>query len=364
MRCAIYARYSTDRQNEASIQDQINNARRYAEAQGWLVVATHSDSEQSGATPVALRPGGKALLADLMARRFDILVVEDLSRLSRQLAETESLIQRLETRGVRVVGISDSYDSRTRGRKMMRIVRGMMNEFYLDDVRDKTHRGLVGNMSRGMSAGGRTYGYRSQATPIGHQLLIDENEAQHVRWVFRMIVEGHSPRYLVEQLNRQGVPSARGGTWAVSAIVGSAQKGLGMLHNQLYIGRHVWNRSVWVKDPDTGKRLRRDRPQSEWIVRQDESLRIIDQDLWERVQARVAGGRARGIAPGKGASPKTLFGGLMRCGACGGPYIAVNPRRYGCGVRKDRGPSVCSNSTTLAREQFDARMITQVRDSQ
>ncbi len=361
MRCAIYARYSTDRQTESSIRDQVQAAATYAKTQGWIVVATHTDSEQSGSTPVAMRPGGKAMLADVMAKRFDILLVEDLSRLSRQVAESESLIHRLESRGIRIVGMSDAYDTKAKGRKVMRIARGMINELYIDDVRDKTHRGMVGNMSRGMSAGGRTYGYKSTKTAIGYQLVVDQEEAEHVRWVFDQIADGHSPRWVAYQLNERGIPSARCSTWAVSAIVGSSAKGLGMLNNQLYIGRHIWNRSNWVKDPDTGKRRRVDRPESEWITRADETLRIIDQELWDRVQARLQGNKRPGSGP-KGGVHRTLFGGLIRCGVCGGPIIAVNSARYGCGIHKDRGDTVCNNKRTIARETLDARLLAAVRE--
>ncbi len=361
MRCAIYARYSTDRQTESSIRDQVHAAATYAKAQGWVVVTTHTDSEQSGSTPVALRPGGKAMLADVMAKRFDILLVEDLSRLSRQVAESESLIHRLESRGIRIVGMSDAYDTKSKGRKVMRIARGMINELYIDDVRDKTHRGMVGNMSRGMSAGGRTYGYKSLKTAIGYQLVVDQEEAAHVRWVFEQIAEGHSPRWAAHKLNEQGIPSARGSTWAISAIVGSSAKGLGMLNNQLYVGRHIWNRSNWVKDPDTGKRRRVDRPEQEWIIRTDESLRIVDQELWERVQTRILANRKPG-AGAKGGVHRTLFGGLIRCGVCGGPIIAVNKMRYGCGIHKDRGSHVCTNKRTIARDTLDARLLTAVRE--
>lgn len=361
MRAAIYARYSTDKQSDTSIEDQTAAARTYAEAQGWTVVATHADMELSGSIPVAMRPGGRALLADLVARKFDILVLEGLERLSREISESESIIKRLEHRGIRIVGLLDNYDSKTKGRKVMRIARGMINELYLDDVREKTHRGLVGNMSRGMSAGGRTYGYTTEQTAIGRLMVIEPSEAARVVSIFEQVAEGRSPRWIVAQLNAQGVPSARGGTWAASALVGSAVKGLGMINNRLYIGEVTWNKSQWLKDPETGKRRRMERPASEWITRQDESLRIVSLDLWERVQSRVTG-HTRGISGGKGASPKTLFGGLITCGTCKGPIIAVNRERYGCGQRKDRGPAVCSNSRTALRHVLDARLITAVRE--
>jgi site-specific DNA recombinase len=212
-----------------------------------------------------------------------------------------------------------------------------------------------------MSAGGLSYGYTTEETPIGRRTIINPTQAETVKQVFAWLADGHSPRWVVARLNEAGIPSARGGTWAVSALVGSAAKGLGLINNQLYIGRVVWNRSQWLKDPDTGKRRKTDRPQSEWVTRQDESLRIIDQATWDAVQSRCTG-RTRGLRQAKGRSPKTLFGGLLTCGDCGGAFIAVNALRYGCNTHKDRGSAVCSNSKTVLRETLDKRLVSVVRD--
>lgn len=137
------------------------------------MVCTNTDSEHLGSTPLVTRPDGKALLADLMVENFDVLLVEGLSRLRRQVAESESLINRQEARGTRIVGISEGYDARSKGRKVTRIARIMINVLYIDDVWDKTPRGIIGNRNRGISACGRTYGYRSERTPFGRQLIID-----------------------------------------------------------------------------------------------------------------------------------------------------------------------------------------------
>ncbi len=142
MRAVLYARYSTDKQRETSIDDQLRAARDRAEREGWIVVATHADEGVSGSTPVALRSGGKALLADALAGRFDVLIVEGLDRLSREIGEAEQLVKRLEHRSIRIIGTADGYDTEARGRKVMRIARGLVNELYLDDLREKTHRGL------------------------------------------------------------------------------------------------------------------------------------------------------------------------------------------------------------------------------
>lgn len=367
MRAALYARYSSDRQRETSIDDQLRLARERAERDGWQIVATYTDESLSGATPVALRPGGKALLSGAMARQWDVLVLESLDRLVRDVGEQETVVKRLEHRQLRIVGYSDGYDTLASGRKVMRLARGMVNEMFLDDLKAKTHRGLRGQFERGLSAGGRTYGYTSEDAAIGRRMIIDEEQALHVRWIFQRFAEGWSVQRIARALNERGVPSPRGSSWAVSALWGSAAQGTGLLNNELYIGRVIWNRRQWIKDPETGRRTPVERPQSEWQVREQPELRIIDQALWDATRVRTGLSQARGAATAaalvkRGRPARSLFGGLLLCGACGGPVIAVNRERYGCNVHKDRGPTVCANKSTVKREVLDRRLIAEVRD--
>jgi site-specific DNA recombinase len=332
LRAALYARYSTDKQRESSIEDQLRKAHERAEREGWIIVARHADQGISGAMPVALRSGGKALLADALARRFDILILEGLDRLSREVGDTEAITKRLEHRGIRIIGTSDGYDSEAKGRKVMRIARGLVNELYLDDLREKTHRGLAGQFDRGYHVGGVCFGYRSEANPDGkgRRLVIDEAQAEIVRQVFEWFADGYSVRHIAHRLNEQKVPSPRGGTWAVSVFVGDSKRGAGLFNNELYIGHHVWNRRQWLKDPETGKRRYVDRPRTEWQTRDAPELRIVPSELWERVRFRQRSGPAAGSRTGRGASPKSLFSGLIRCATCGGPMVAIDRYRYGC----------------------------------
>src|SRR5574340_160364 len=111
MRAAIYARYSPDRQSETSLADPFRRARDRAAALGLTVAAEHGDDAISASIPVGARPGGKALLADALAGRCDVVLLEGLDRLSREIGEQERIVKRLEHRGIRIIGIADGYDS-------------------------------------------------------------------------------------------------------------------------------------------------------------------------------------------------------------------------------------------------------------
>lgn len=361
-RAAIYARYSTDKQRESSIADQARVCRTRAQTLGGEIVATYADDGVSGSTPVAGRSGGKALLADAIAGRIDALFIESLDRLSRDLVEQETIVRRLEHRGLRIVGVSDGYDTNSgESRKLTRGMRGLVNEIFIDDLRAKTHRGLAGQVERGFHAGGLSFGYRSVATNDGHCLVIDEEAAKWVRWIFEHYADGWSCQRIAAELNRVGVRSPRNGTWAVSAIYGCPQKGSGILNNVLYRGQYIWNRSQWLKDPDTGKRQRTVRPVAEWQTLERPELRIVDEPLWNAVQSRFRRPRRLDGGGGPGRKPRTLLSGLLRCGLCGGAVIAVDSIHYGCAARKDRGPTVCTGLRT-SRRTLETRVLAVVHD--
>ncbi|HZW19497.1 MAG TPA: recombinase family protein, partial [Luteimonas sp.] len=173
MRVAAYARYSSDSQRDASLEDQLRNCRSYAERQGWPAPIPYTDAAMSGARND--RPGYLRLLAD--AGRFDVILIDDLTRLSRDSVEATKATRRMTFAGVRVIGVSDGLDTGRKGHKAEVGLRGLMGELYLDDLRDKTHRGLMGRALDGASAGGLPYGY--QVTSTG-QRAIREDQAEVV----------------------------------------------------------------------------------------------------------------------------------------------------------------------------------------
>lgn len=361
---ALYARYSSTNQRETSLDDQLAQLRAYAEREGWRIVAEHSDRETSGSVPVMQRSGGRALLADALAGRFDVLLLEGLDRLSRDSLEQEATIRRLEHRGIRIIGIADGYDSTSQARKLRRGMRGMINEIYLDDLRHKVHRSQAGQVARGCHAGGMPYGYDSAPTDphnpdAGRRLVINGAESAIVREIFTRYAEGWPIPKIAADLNARNIPSPRGSSWSVNGIYGHPQKGTGLLNQELYIGRYVWNRSQWVKDPDSGVRKRIERPRSEWRIADHPELRILDDELWKAAKHRQTGKRAARQRKGRPAS--SLFGGLLRCGHCGGPVVVLDRYKYGCNWHKTRGPAVCPG-LTVDRRRAEALLLGRLRD--
>ena len=372
MRAAVYARYSTDLQSSASIADQVRVCRQLCEANGWTVVDIFADEAMSGATH--LRPDFQRMQQAAIAGTFDVIIAEALDRLSRDQEHIAGLHKRMQYLGIKII-------TKTEGEinELHIGLGGTMSALFLRQLAVKTHRGLEGRVRAKKSAGGISYGYR-----VDRQILADgtfttgdrtikPEEAAIVQRIFSEYDRGRSARSIARDLNRDGIPPPRSGgkgngKWSFSTISGNWKRGTGILNNQLYIGKLVWNRQRFIKDPDTGKRQARPNPPEAWVTEDIEKLRIIDDALWERVKTRQGATREK-ISPNDGSTklalerarrPRYLLSGLLSCGCCGAGYILVSKSRYGCSAARNSG--TCGNRKTIERSSVEDRILTGLRD--
>lgn len=273
-----YSRYSTDLQNERSIADQEALIRRYAQVNGLDLVRLYSDAAQSGASILG-RDGLLELLSDARAGGIDVVIVEELDRLSRDMEDLAGIHKRLSFAGVEIAAVHEGVASTvTVG------LRGLVGQLFREDNARKIRRGLSGRVGQGLSAGGKAFGYAPHPTEKG-RLLIVEDEAAVVRRIFRDFAAGQSPVQIARALTAEGAPKPRSSrAWNASTIFGWAERRSGILRNDLYAGRIVWNKSRMIKDPDTGRRVSRPNPPDEWKSHDAPGLRIVDPDLWQAVQ--------------------------------------------------------------------------------
>src|SRR5262249_39701503 len=154
--------------------------------------------------------------------------------------------------------------------------------------------------------------------------------------IFEEFAKGRSPRAIAGALNKDSVPGPAGNAWGPSTIYGNWRRGTGILNNELYIGRLVWNRQRFVKDPSSGRRQARPNPEGKWIVENVPHLRIVDDDLWNRVKVRQRESRSQVITKTEGVRcerarrPRYLLSGLLKCGKCGGGFSKISQTHYGC----------------------------------
>jgi site-specific DNA recombinase len=349
----IYARCSSDLQREASIEDQIEICRRYAEAQGWAILRDYSDRAASGST--RFRPGYQALLAAARQGEFDIVLAEALDRLSRDQEDVAALFKALAFCRVAIVTLAEGVIS-----ELHVGLKGTMNALFLKDLAAKTHRGMRGRIKEKRAAGGLSYGYAvkrevdAKGEPIRGGRLVNPKEATVVRRIYSEFAARVSPRAIAKRLNREKITGPGGRPWQDTTIRGHAERGTGILRNELYAGRLVWNRQRFVKDPATGKRQARRNPRAEWIVEEVPELRIVDEALWERVNSRLNAIAQSPISAAIRQSrfwekrrPRHILTGLVVCGKCGHALTAVGQDYLRC-AQADRN-GLCDNRRGVRR---------------
>ena len=365
MRVALYARYSSDNQRDASITDQLRMCRLRAEREGWTVVEEYTDHSISGASMIQ-RPGIQALVMDSTRGRFDLVLAEALDRISRDQEDIAGIYKRMRYADVRMFTLSEGEIS-----ELHVGLKGTMNALFLKDLADKTRRGLRGRVEDGKSGGGRCYGYdvvkrfNDRGEAVRGDRTINETEAGIVRRVFNDYLDGKSSRAIAMALNREGVAGPQGSEWGPSTIHGNPKRGTGILNNEMYIGKLVWNRLRYIKDPDTGRRVSRLNPESEWVVREVPELRIIPEDVWAAVKERQ---NRLAYEPKAETTtnfmndrrrPKHLFAGLVKCGCCGGGYSMISKDLLGCSTARNKG--TCDNRLNIRRDALEASILNGLR---
>lgn len=381
MRCAIYTRYSSDLQRKTSSEDQIRNCRAFAEQMGWEVLDEfiRSDEELTGRTLV-----GRDGLIDLIQlahqrhKPFDCILIDDTSRLGRYLPDVIRESDRLLLREVFIYFVSDRLDTRDENSRIVLIIKAFGDERHSKDLGKKVHRGQEGCVRKGYTAGGSCYGYKSkyltdpsvkergQDRVIGvEQEKVPEQAAIIVR-IFEMRAAGFSFSKIAKILNAEGVPAPvrkyKGRIqdyWVPSSIKG-------MTKNELYRGVRLWNRTQKVLNNSEGTKIKRTKPQAEWVRIEVPDLRIVSEELWQQVQQvnqqmkDLIYGRRQGGFNRTEASRTYLFSGVMTCGVCGGKFAVIigghpSKVRYGC--KNHRFRNACTNKLTILRHRLEPQLI-------
>ena len=349
MRAALYARFSSDLQDERSIADQLALARKYAETRVLTVVEIYQDAAISGASTLN-RPGLQRMVSDAAKTKFDVIVTESLDRLSRSQADIAALYERLCFLGIQVETLADGAIS-----EIHVGLKGTMSALFLKDLAQKTRRGQIGRVKEGRIPGGKSYGYDIVKNGEDRGLRApNEREAEIVRRIYREYAEGKGPLAIVGDLNREKVPGPRGGLWNASALLGNPKRLNGILNNELYRGTIVYNRQRFLKDPATGKRVARENPESEWLRQEVPELRLIDEEMWLRVQSRRA--ERGGPQLHHQRRPKRLLSGLLKCACCGGSYSIVRDGYMRCSTLQNSNG--CTNRRTVRTSDVEQRVLT------
>jgi len=387
--CAIYARYSSNLQKEKSIEDQIRTCRQYAEQRGWHVLDEHIyfDKAISG-SGINLREGIQRLMEIAMSKYppFQYILVDDTSRVARNIIDALKMFAELSFNNVYAYYVSQGIDTSEENAEELITLHGLMDARYLKELAKRTHRGLAGQVLKGFSGGGRRYGYKSEPIystkidiygnpiPEGYKIKIHLPEAEVITRIFRMFGEERlSAKKIVSILNSEikkgQLPKPpRGEYWSVSTVLGSKANYKGILNNEMYIGKYIWNRTTSKRNPRTNKRISVFNPSIKWVEIDIPDLRIIDDDLWNKVKKRqkeITKITNSKYTHGKQLYSRNLLTGITKCGECGGNMVIVSGgkyAKYGCSNNWNKGDAVCTNNLKIDKFTLEERVISEVKD--
>ncbi|MBR0227627.1 MAG: recombinase family protein [Clostridia bacterium] len=325
-KAGIYCRLSKDddlQGESASIGNQRELLTSVCKVQGWDVAQVYQDDGYTGLNMD--RPGLQNLLSDAKKGIINLVITKDLSRLGRNYLQTGHLIEDFFPRhGVRYIALNDNIDTMMDSNEIAPF-KNVLNEFYSRDISKKVHSSYMVSAKKGLFVGTvAPFGYKKDPDQHGH-LLIDEETAPAVRYIFQLAAEGHGPNFIRKKLEEAKVPTP---AWW------SRERGLRNLPLTRWEkidpenGKYVWDFSV-IKDllinpvyigaVSGQKRNYRfklgaisEKKPEDWIVVEDRHDPIIDKATFEIVQEKLKS-RQRPRQNGE----FSLFAGLIKCGECG-----------------------------------------------
>ena len=371
---AIYARKSTDQtgvsDDQKSVTRQVDHAKAYATRKGWHVDDEHVfvDDGVSGAE-FANRPQFVRLMAALKPRApFDVLIMSEESRLGRESIETAYSLKQLVQAGVRIFFYMEdrerTLDSPTD--KVMLSLTAFADELEREKARQRTYDAMRRKAEAGHVTGGRCFGYDNVRVNGHVERRVNDSEAVVVRRIFDLCAGGTGYTRIAKQLNAEGVPcprpqQGRPAGWAPSSVKT-------IIDRRLYLGDVVWNQTK--KRDKWGQKKTSDRPECDWLRRAMPELRVVSDDVWNAVHARLDGVRKRqrhvagNVGYRRDVESKYLLSGFARCAVCGVSFYPLSrshgKRRayfYGCSAHHKRGSAVCGNNLVQRMEKIDDAVL-------
>jgi len=290
-KAVIYARYSSDNQRDASIDQQVKECRKYADQMGYEIIRVYDDRALTGKTDK--RPSFLRMIRDSAKQDFSYVIVYSLDRFSRNKYDSAIYKQKLKENGIRVLSAMEHITDDPTGALMESILEGFA-QYYSDELSQKILRGLHDNAEKGIVVGTVPIGYRRGSD--GHAEIVEE-EAEIVREIFRRVRAGEQLIRIAEDLNRRGVRTKHGKEWNRSTFNR-------ILSNERYIGVYLYR----------DHRIDGGFPA------------IIDRELFDEVQMKIATKKnARGSQKRRRANADTyLLTGKLYCGYCESPMVGVS----------------------------------------
>ena len=322
---ALYIRLSKEDESEGpsqSVQNQESLLREFVQQHRLIVYDTYIDDGWSGTS--FDRPAFQRMIADIEAKKVNMVITKDLSRLGRDYILTGHYMERyFPEHRVRYISLLDGIDTGVDSTANdITPFRAIMNDMYAKDISKKIKSVKRDKQRKGQFIGGKpVYGYKMHPTEK-NKIVIDEEVAPIVRRIFALALSGMSCRNIASLLNQEGVPTpatyaglpvARPGPYTG---LWSSERISDMLQNETYIGNMVQGRSVKISYKSK-KCLKQD--PANWVVVEGTHDPLVDRETFQKVRMLVNSRRHT-----RSRTYDFLLKGLIFCHECGYPMAVIN----------------------------------------
>ncbi|MFW0760927.1 cassette chromosome recombinase CcrB [Staphylococcus cohnii] len=337
-----YIRVSTERQVEGySIEGQITQIEQYCQFNGYELVDIYADRGISGKS--MNRPELQRMLNDAKNGKLDCVMVYKTNRLARNTSDLLTIVEELHRQNVEFFSLSERMEVKNSTGKLMLQILASFSEFERNTILENIYTGQHQRALEGYYQGNLPLGYNN-IPDNKKELMINQHEANIVKYIFESYAKGHGYRKIANALNHKGYVTKKGNPFSISAVTY-------ILSNPFYIGK-----IQFAKYKDWNDKRRKglnDNP----VIAEGKHTPIISQDLWDKVQARKKQVSKKPQVHGKGTN---LLTGIIFCEKCGAAYAASNTtntlkdgtkkriRYYSCSNFRNKGSKVCSANSVRA----------------
>lgn len=308
MNGVIYARYSSDKQTEQSIEGQLRICKQYCKQNGIDVVDVYIDRALSASKNAEQRADFQRMIKDSDKQKWDVVVVYKLDRFARNRYDSATYKARLKRNGVRLISATENITDNPEGIILESVLEGMA-EFYSKELSQKVTRGLHESALKANSTGG--------TIPIGYvvgadkKLHIDPLYAPLVKEAFQLYADGFTIKYIYTKFNEAGYRTKKGGKFNSNSFKT-------MFSNRKYVGVYTYNNEVEIEGGVPA---------------------IVDKELFDRVQMKL---RKNAKAPARSkAIDDYILSGKLFCGHCGSTMVGESAKKsdrryhyYACSRKK------------------------------
>ena len=360
LKAVFYARVSTEEEKQLNaLEKQVQENIDVIKAKNWDLVDQYIDEGKSGTT-TKRRNEYQRLFSDMESNKFDIIVIKSQDRLQRNTFEWYRFADHLNKTEKKLFLYMDNKFYEPSEDALITGIKAILAEEYSRDLSKKINNANRCRIEKARAGekvnacgNGQVYGYNI----VDKKWVIDENEADLVRVMFKTYTEQHSLRKTTDKLNELGYRNKTGGLFTISCVNR-------VLQNPTHKGWAILNR--YHKDFETKKII--ENPAKEWVIIKDDHEPIVSEELWDAVNNEIQSHRNAGNDKGKTKGIGKKFGtdplsGKIYCSNCGKVmWVKYSINSYGrwagwyCSTNTGRAKCGCNNPSNISQLKIERRL--------